>query len=56
MTEIYLQKVFGHYMFLKLICMSRRVGRNQEYPEREAEQSCSHNKALDNFMGRSQLA
>lgn len=51
MTEIYLQKVFGHYMFLELISMSRRVGRNQEYPEREAEQTCSHNKGLRQFYG-----
>lgn len=50
MTEIYLQKVSGHYM-LELISMSRRVGRNQEYPEREAEQSCSHNKHLRQFYG-----
>lgn len=57
MTEIYLQKVFGHYLFLELISVG--VGEWEETRNIQREKLNSHavtTKALDNFMGRSQLA
>ena len=57
MTEIYLQKAFGHYMFLELI--SVWVGEWEETRNVQREKLNSHavtTTAFNNFMGRSQLA